>query len=412
MTVTLENVRAAAQVIAGHVVETPCLRSRTLSELIGAEIWLKFENLQFTASFKERGALVRLSALTDEQRRKGVIAASAGNHAQGVAYHAKRLGIPVVIVMPRYTPSVKVERTRAFGAEVLLAGEGFDDAKNHALELAPSLGLEFVHPYDDEQVIAGQGTVALEMLASAPELDSLLVPIGGGGLIAGMAIAAKALKPAIEIIGVQSARFPAAYCALKGLRPEFGQSSIADGIAVREPGHLMLERNGLVDDILLAEEGDIEQAIVMLLEIEKTVVEGAAAAPLAVMFRYPQRFAQRRVGVVLSGGNIDPLALAFIMERGLARSGRLARLTVELRDLPGALSQVTGQLASLGANIEEVHHQRTFTQLPLQTAEVEFVVQTRSHAHLKEIMVALQAAGLNPRLHDGVRLDAARTGAA
>ena len=301
--------------------------------------------------------------------------------------------------MPRYTPSIKVERTRAFGAEVLLAGDGFDDARIHALELAPSLGLEFIHPYDDDQVIAGQGTIALEMLAAQPGLDTLIVPVGGGGLITGMAIAAKALKPELEVIGVQAARFAAVYCALKGEERAYGPSSIADGIAVREPGRSVLD-NGrlLIEDVLLVEEGDTEQAIVMLLEIEKTVAEGAGAVALAALVRSPGRFAGRKVGVVLTGGNIDPLTLAFIMERGLARSGRLARLTVELRDLPGALAQVTGRLAGLGANIEEVHHQRTFTQLPLQTAEVEFVVQTRNHEHVREIMAALEAAGFNPRL--------------
>jgi threonine dehydratase len=404
MSVTLKDVQAAAQVIAGHVVETPCLHSRTLSELFGAEVWIKFENLQFTGSFKERGALVKLASLTDEQRRKGVIAASAGNHAQGVAYHAKRLGIPAVIVMPRYTPSVKVERTRDFGAEVLLAGEGFDEAKVHAIELAPSLGLEFVHPYEDDRIIAGQGTIALEMLAVAPTLDTLVAPIGGGGLISGLAVAAKGLKPGIQVIGVQSSRFPAVYCAFAGRDPEFGASSIADGIAVREPGRVVLDRKrDLVDEVLLVEEGDIEQAIVMLLEIEKTVAEGAAAAVVAALLRNPKRFEKRHVGLVLSGGNIDPLTLAFIMERGLARSGRLVRLTVELRDLPGSLAEVTSRLAALGANIEEVHHQRTFTPLPVQTTEVEFVVQTRGHEHVREIVTVLDAAGFNPRLHNGSR---------
>jgi threonine dehydratase len=404
MGVSLKDVQAAAQVIAGHLVNTPCLHSRTLSELIGADVWLKFENLQFTASFKERGALVKLASLSDEQRRRGVIAASAGNHAQGVAYHAKRLGIPAVIVMPRFTPSVKVERTRAFGAEVLLAGEAFDDAKTHALELAPSLTLEFVHPYDDEHVIAGQGTIALEMLAAAPAIDTLVAPVGGGGLISGLAIAAKGLKPDIEIVGAQTSRFPAVYCALEGGEPQFGTSSIADGIAVREPGRMVLDRTlALVDQMLVVDEGDIEQAIVMLLEIEKTVAEGAAAVGLAALIGNPCRFKGRKIGLVLTGGNIDPLTLAFIMERGLARSGRLVRFTVELRDLPGALSQVTGRLAGLGANIEEVHHQRTFTQLPLQTAEVEFVVQTRSHEHVREIVEALNQAGFNPRLEDDSR---------
>jgi threonine dehydratase len=398
--ISLKDVQAAASVVAGHVVDTPCLLSRTLSELTGAQVWIKFENLQFTASFKERGALVKLASLTEAQRRKGVIAASAGNHAQGVAYHAKRLGIPAVIVMPRFTPSVKVERTRAFGAEVLLAGEGFDEARNHAAELAPSLGLEFIHAYDDARVVAGQGTIALEMLAAEPGLDMLVVPVGGGGLIAGIAIAAKALKPSIEVIGVQAARFPGVYCAFKGGSPEFGPSTIADGIAVREPGRVLLDvARDLVNDVLLVDEGPIEQAIVMLLEIEKTVAEGAGAVPLAALLVHPDRFANRKVGLVLSGGNIDPLTLAFIMERGLARSGRLARLTVALRDLPGSLAQVTSALARLGANIEEVHHQRTFTQLPLQTAEVEFVVQTRNHDHVREIVRELQSAGYRPRLH-------------
>jgi threonine dehydratase len=399
MSLTLEDVRAAARIISGHVLDTPCLHSQILSELAGAEVWLKFENLQFTASFKERGALVKLSSLSAEERERGVIAASAGNHAQGVAYHAKRLGVPCVIVMPRYTPSVKVQRTRAFGAEVLLAGEGFDEAREHAADLAPSQRLTLIHAYDDEHVIAGQGTVALEMLAVRPDLDTLIVPVGGGGLIAGMAVAAKGLNPQIEVLGAQSARFPGFYAAMKSTSAEFGLSSIADGIAVREPGRAALQAaRGLIDDVVLVEEGDLEQAIVMLLEIEKTVVEGAGAAALAALLKQRNRVQGRKVGLVLSGGNIDPLTLAFITERGLARSGRLVRLRVELRDLPGALAQVTSRLATLGANIEEVHHQRTFTQLPLQTAEVQFVLQTRNHEHVAEIMSALHAGGFNPRL--------------
>jgi threonine dehydratase len=400
MIVTLQDIRAAAAVIADHVVNTPCLHSRTLSELTGAHVWLKFENLQFTASFKERGALVKLASLDKDRARGGVIAASAGNHAQGVAYHARRLGIPAVIVMPRYTPSVKVEHTREFGAEVVLAGDGFDAAKAHALQLAASRQLEFIHPYDDPLVVAGQGTIALEMLAVQPGLDTLIVPIGGGGLISGMSIAAKALKPDIEVIGVQSARFPAVYAALKGLEPQFGASSIADGIAVREPGRITLATlHTLIDDVVLADEGEIEQAIVMLLEIEKTVVEGAAAVVLAALLHHQERFAGRNVGLVLTGGNIDPLTLAFIMERGLARSGRLARITVALRDLPGSLAQVTSALAALGANIEEVHHQRTFTRLPLQTTEVEFVIQTRNHDHVRDVVATLRTAGFEPVVH-------------
>ena len=401
MNLTLQDIRQAAEAIRGSVLDTPCLHSRTLSEITGAEVWLKFENLQFTASFKERGALVKLLSLNVEERRSGVIAASAGNHAQGVAYHARRLGIPAVIVMPRYTPDVKVKRTRDFGAEVVLEGENFDEAKVHALELAARRGLRSIHPYDDERVIAGQGTIALEMLATHPELETLVVPIGGGGLISGMAIAAREIKSSIEVIGVESERFASMYCALKGIPAAFGASTIAEGIAVREPGKLTLPIvRRCVDEVLLVDEGDIEQAIVMLLEIEKTVVEGAGAAGLAALLRHRGRFAGKKTGLILSGGNIDPLMLASIIERGMVRSGRLTRLAVELRDLPGALAQVTAQLAKLNANIEEVHHQRAFTHLPLQTAEVEFVLQTRSHEHVAEILDALKAAGFAARLHD------------
>ena len=403
MSVALRDVREAAAAIRGSVLDTPCLHSRTLSEITGAEVWLKFENLQFTASFKERGALNKLLSLTAAQRKKGVIAASAGNHAQGVAYHARRLGIRAAIVMPRHTPSVKVERTRAFGAEVVLEGENYDEAKAFAQRLKRQRGLQYIHAYDDRKVIAGQGTIALEMLALQPGLDVLVAPIGGGGLIAGMATAARGLKPKIRIIGVQAERFPSMYCAVKGGKPQFGLSTIAEGIAVREPGKLTLPIvRKLVDDIVLVGEGDIEQAIVMLLEIEKTVAEGAGAAGLAALLRHRRRFAGRKVGLVLCGGNIDPLVLSSIIERGMARSGRLARLAVELRDLPGELARVTACLAQAGANIDEVHHQRTFTHLPVQTTDVEFVLQTRGHEHVAEIIRKLQASGFKARLqtHD------------
>ncbi|MBI4190076.1 MAG: threonine ammonia-lyase [Betaproteobacteria bacterium] len=399
----LKEIRTAADALRGNIVDTPCLHSRTLSEVIGAEVYLKFENLQFTAAFKERGALNKLLSLTPQQRRAGVIAASAGNHAQGVAYHAKRLGIPAVIVMPRFTPHVKVERTRSHGAEVVLHGDNFDAAKTHGDALAAQRGLTLVHPYDDDKIIAGQGTIALEMLAACPQLETLVIPIGGGGLIAGMAIAAKAIKPAIEIIGVQARHYPSMYCAVRGEKAAFGPSTIAEGIAVKEPGALTLPIvRELVTDIVLVDEGAFEQAIVLLLEIEKTVAEGAGAAGLAALLSCPQRFAGRKVGLVLCGGNIDPLMLAGIIERGLVRSGRLTRLIIELLDLPGALAQVTACIAAANANIEEVHHQRKFTNLPVQSAEVEFVLQTRSHAHAAEVIAALEQAGFSASLDSGI----------
>jgi len=401
MSVTLQDVRSAASAISGAVLNTACLLSRTLSAIAGAQIYLKFENHQFTASFKERGALNKLLSLDAAQRPAGVIAVSAGNHAQGVAYHAKRLNIPAVIVMPRFTPHVKVEQTRVFGAEVILHGGNFDEAKDHALQIMSQRRLTLVHPYDDAQIIAGQGTIALEMLDAQPDLDVLMVPVGGGGMIAGMASAAKALKPGIQIIGVESKRFPSMHCALKRSEPEFGANSIADGIAVKEPGKLTLEIiRRLVDDVLLVDEGDIEQAMLLLLEIEKTVVEGAGAVGLAGVLCNRERFAGKKAGIVLSGGNIDPLTLADIIERGMVRAGRLTRLQVELRDLPGSLAKVTAALAEANANIEEVHHERAFTRLPVQSAVVDFVLQTRSHEHVQQIIAALDAAGFKARLHN------------
>jgi threonine dehydratase len=399
MTVSIGDVRAAAEAIQGQVVDTPCLHSRTLSEITGAQVYLKFENHQFTASFKERGALNKLLSLDAAAARKGVIACSAGNHAQGVAYHAARLDIPAVIVMPRYTPFVKVEHTRKHGVEVILQGDDFDEAKAHALELERTRGLTLVHPYDDEKVIAGQGTIALEMLREHPQLDLLLIAVGGGGLIGGIATAAKAIKPSIEVVGVQTMRFPSMYCALRGTAPEFGASTIAEGIAVKAPGRLTKEIAArLVTDMMLVDEGDIEQAIVMLLEIEKTVVEGAGAASLAAILREPDRFRGRQVGLVLCGGNIDPLMLAEIIERGMVRAGRLARVRVEVRDLPGSLAKVTACLAEMNANIEEVHHQRAFTHLAVQHAEVDLVLKTRNHDHVAEIVAALTAAGFAARV--------------
>jgi threonine dehydratase len=399
-TVTIDSIRAAQARLSGHVENTPCLHSRTLSEITGAEVYLKFENLQFTASFKERGALNKLSTLTPEQKSRGVIAVSAGNHAQGVAYHAQRLGIPAVIVMPRFSPMVKIERTRGFGAEVVLSGDTFDDSKAEAARLAAERSLTMVHPYDDADVIAGQGTIALEMLAQQPEIDCLCVAVGGGGLIAGIATAARALKPAIEVIGVQTDQFPSMYAAFKGVQMPSANATLAEGIAVKQPGDLTVEIvKRLVNDVLLVSEGDIEQAIVMLLEIEKTVVEGAGGAGLAAMLRHPARFSGRKVGLILCGGNIDPMVLADIIERGMVRAGRLARIRVHTRDVPGELARAATLIGQAGANIEEVAHQRAFTTLPVQNAELEFVLQTRGPEHIEEVLRTLRAAGLYANTH-------------
>ena len=391
---SLTDIEQAAQRLHGHLLNTPCVESRTLSQLTGAQIYLKFENLQYTASFKERGACNKLAQLTSLERQRGVIAMSAGNHAQGVAYHAQRLGIRAVIVMPRFTPGVKIERTRGFGAQVVLHGDTLDESRAHALQRAEREGLVFVHPYDDEAVIAGQGTVGLEMLHAVPDLEVLVVAVGGGGLIAGMATAAKALKPGIEVIGVQTSRFPGMVNAIKGTHHPQGTSTIADGIAVGTPGVItqaIIARR--VDDLLLVDEGDIEQAMVMLLEIEKTLVEGAGAAGLAALLKYPARFAGLKVGLVLCGGNIDPLLLAAIIERGMVRAGRLARLRVSARDVPGSLARITATVADAGANIEEVHHQRAFTMLAALNVEIELVVQARGRVHIEQVLQALRAAG-------------------
>ena len=396
---TLQEIRDAAARLQGHILDTPCVESRTLSQIVGAQIFLKFENLQFTASFKERGACNRLTLLTPEERAHGVVAMSAGNHAQGVAYHAQRLGLRAVIVMPRFTPGVKVERTRGFGAEVVLHGDTLEEARSHAYALADAQGLTFVHPYDDEGVAAGQGTLALEMLQAVPDLDMLVIAVGGGGLIAGVATAAKAIQPGIEIIGVQTTRFPAMVNAIKGTHYPQGMSTIAEGIAVGTPGTITQEIiRRLVDDLVLVDEGDIEQAVLMLLEIEKTLVEGAGAAGLAALLRYPERFEGKKVGVVLCGGNIDPLLLAAIIERGMVRSGRLARIMVSARDVPGVLARITATVADAGANIEEVHHQRAFTMLAAQNVEIELVLQTRGKAHVDDVLDQLRAAGMQAAL--------------
>ena len=397
--IELKDIEAAAKRLQSQLMRTPCVASRTLSDLTGAQVFLKFENLQFTASFKERGACNKLAQLTPQEQQRGVIAMSAGNHAQGVAYHAQRLGLRAVIVMPRFTPGIKVERTRSFGAEIVLHGDTLDEARVHALRLADQQQLVFVHPYDDADIVAGQGTVGLEMLQEVPELDTLVVAVGGGGLIAGMAIAAKALHPAIEIIGVQTVRFPAMVNAIKGTQHPQGSSSIAEGIAVGTPGKIpqaIIAR--LVDDLVLVDEGDIEQAIVMLLEVEKTLVEGAGAAGLAALLKYPERFKGKKVGLVLCGGNIDPLLLAAIIERGMVRAGRLARIRVSARDIPGTLAQIAATVAEAGANIDEVHHQRAFTTLAAQSVEIELVIQTRGPQHIAEVLADLVQVGLQAQL--------------
>ena len=391
---TFADIELAAARLNGQVLNTPCVESRTLSNITGAQIFLKFENLQYTASFKERGACNKLAQLTLQERQRGVVAMSAGNHAQGVAYHAQRLGVRATIVMPRFTPGVKIERTRGFGAAVVLHGDTLDESRSHALQLAREQSLVLVHPYDDEDIVAGQGTVGLEMMQAVPELDTLVIAVGGGGLIAGIAIAAKAIKPSIDIVGVQTSRFPGMVNAIKGTRHPQGSSTIADGIAVGTPGVIATAIiKELVSDMLLVDEGDIEQSIVMLLEIEKTLVEGAGAAGLAALLKYPERFAGKKVGLVLCGGNIDPLLLASIIERGMVRAGRLARITVSVRDVPGALAKITATVAAAGANIDEVHHQRAFTLLAAQSVEIELVIQTRGGEHVQEVLAALAAAG-------------------
>jgi len=396
--ITLADVRAAAATIHGSVVATVCSESRTLGEICGCRLWLKFENLQFTSSFKERGAFNRLSALSPDERRRGVIAMSAGNHAQGVAYHAKRLGIPATIVMPSGTPMVKIENTRRHGAEVIIHCETVEDAGAFAREHCRTHDLTFVHPYDDLLIMAGQGTVALEMLEAVPDLDMLVVPIGGGGLISGIAVAAKALKPSLKIIGVEAMLYPSMYNAIKNTHLPMRGDTLAEGIAVKAPGLITTEIvRRLVDEILLVTEDQIERAVAMLISIEKTVVEGAGAAGLAAVLAMPERFSGQKVGLVLTGGNIDTRLIASVLTRELAREGRLTQLTLDIVDRPGQLAAVSALLAEAGANIIEVSHQRTFSALPAKATLLELVIETRDRAHLEEVMARIEAAGLSAR---------------
>ncbi|MEY3703804.1 MAG: hypothetical protein RLZZ561_1424 [Pseudomonadota bacterium] len=397
--VTLADVRAAHDRIRASIVRTPTLRSQTLSELTGANVWLKFENLQFTAAYKERGALNRLLQLGEKERKAGVIAASAGNHAQGLAYHGKRLGVPVTIVMPKPTPIVKVMQTQSHDARVVLFGETFDQAYAHARELEQAEHLTFVHPFDEAEIIAGQGTLALEMLEDAPELDCFAVPIGGGGLISGISTVARALKPDAEIIGVQAELFPSMYNILKGSDLPIGGDTLAEGIAVKYPGDLTRQFVAAqVDDIQLVGERHLEQAVSLLLQIEKTVVEGAGAAGLAALLANPDRFKGRNVGIVLCGGNIDTRLLANVLLRDLARSGRLARVRLRLQDRPGALFRVFGIFAEQDANVLEIYHQRVFTNLPAKGLITDIECELRDAAHLQALISALAAGGYDVSL--------------
>jgi threonine dehydratase len=392
--ITVDDILAARTRIAGSIVKTPTLISQTLSTMLGCKVYLKFENLQFTAAYKERGALNRLLQLDDAAKAKGVIAASAGNHAQGLAYHGKRLGVPVTIVMPTTTPTVKVTQTQGHGATVVQYGEKFDDAYAHARLLEVEQGLTFIHPFDEPDIMAGQGTVALEMLEDAPEIDTLIIPIGGGGLFSGMATAARAMKPDIRLVGVQAELYPTMYDFIKGADLACDGDTLAEGIAVKQPGELtrrFVER--LADDVLLVDERRLEEALSLLLQIEKTVVEGAGAAGLAALLTYRDQFVGRNVGLILTGGNIDTRLLANVLLRDLARSGRLARLRIILQDRPGALFHVAKIFDQEAVNILELAHQRIFTNLPAKGLSLDVECETRDRAHLQRLIAALGEAG-------------------
>jgi len=396
--VTIDDVRAAADRIAGAVQRTRSARSATLSEVLGTGVVLKFENLQFTAAFKERGALNKLLSLNEDERRCGVVAMSAGNHAQAVARHATRLGIDATIVMPAHTPFVKVQRTEVLGARVVLYGAGLGEATQEAQRLADE-GRTFVHPYDDPAIVAGHGTVALELMEAHPELDALVVPTGGGGLLAGMAVVARALRPDMVVIGAQSDRWPSMLAATTGTAHEQGGATIAEGIAVPVAGALTTRLiKELVDEIVTVQDTSIEEAMNLLLDIEKVVVEGAGAAGIAALLEHPERLRGRQVGVVLSGGNVDPRLLASVITRGLVRSGRLTRLHIEIPDVPGTLGLVTTTIGQAGGNIVEIGHQRLFLDVSARSAELEVVVETIDHAHVERVIEGLAAAGLAARV--------------
>jgi threonine dehydratase len=392
--VSIDDIRAAHDRIRASIVRTPTLISRTLSQMTGATVYLKFENLQFTAAYKERGALNTLLQLSPEACAKGVIAASAGNHAQGLAYHANRLGIPATIVMPTNTPTVKVTQTEGHGANVVLHGDTFDAAYAHARILEGECGFTFVHPFDDPRVIAGQGTAAIEMLEDVPGIDMFVTPIGGGGLISGMATVAQAADHPIEVVGVEAELFPSMYNRINGTDMPCAGDTLAEGIAVKEPGGITARMVAeLVDDIVLVSERSLEMAVSLLLQIEKTVVEGAGAAGLAALLQHPERFAGRTIGVILCGGNIDTRLLANVLLRDLARSGRLARLRIRLQDQPGALFNVARIFDQERINIIEIYHQRVFTTLPAKGLITDIECEARDRAHLDRLVMALRDAG-------------------
>lgn len=398
MPVTLDDIRAAAGTLEGHVVRTPTVRSGALADELGCNVLLKLETLQRTGSFKDRGAYVKLSELDEDERRRGVIAVSAGNHAQGVAWHARRLGIPATILMPEGTPFTKIRRTEAFGAEVLLHGDTLNAAEPFAHEKAAAEGLTFVHPYEDEAIIAGQGTVGLEILEDVPDVDVVVVPIGGGGIISGIATAMKAMRPEVEVIGVETEVYPSMHNAVRGGDAPVGGDTLADGIAVKTPGRITREIVAeLVDDVVLVSEPSIEGSVQSLLNDAKVVVEGAGAVPLAAVREDPGRFEGRRVVLVACGGNVDPRLMASVLLRGMSRAGHLASLRISIVDQAGVLARVAQIIGSAGGNIVETYHQRMFAHVPVKRAELDVVVETRDVAHAETIVARLEEAGFRAR---------------
>jgi len=400
MNLTFDDILAAQARLKGHIERTPCRPSRTLSEITGAEVWVKFENLQFTAAYKERGALNKLLQLTEAEKKRGVIAASAGNHSQGLAYHAARLGIPVTIVMPRGTPFVKVQQTRNHGAEVVIDGDGYDEASAFARKLCDERDLVFVHPFNDLDVMAGQGTVALEMLEDMPDLEVLPVPIGGGGLIAGMATAAKHVKPDIRVVGLEPAMYPSFTARMRGVNAGagVGGATIAEGIAVKQVGDLTYSiARPLIDEVVLVEEPYFERAIALYCNVEKTVAEGAGAGALAALLAYPERFRGKTCGLVITGGNIDTRLLASVLTRELVRDQRLVSLRIIGDDRPGLLATVSKIIGDHGANIVEVAHNRLALDVPAKGAEFDIMIETRDAQHTQEVMDALRQHGYPPR---------------